>query len=398
MEKEARKASSDSFQEKLRVNKANWNKDISAFIDDLISVKRLINGWPSKFYKERSKIIEPIPADPGTIIGSLTNDFNELSHRANAIIEEQSNYSKNRKQKQIKPTNPSQTPANLSQQFAWENKYSLISEGSNPFTRFLARNTTNIVGTGDKAKNNRIRIDMLNSCAKVYKSLGKMQVQAVKSTKDSINETYRLMKIIWHEWTVVARGFTAFEKLLENKIELSKNDLSSIKNIIEDFNKVKNDNVFEPNSLDNLKTLIDQLPSDNSLERKEDLLKNITIEYENILSSLNKQYNLNGKTLDQINSLIKEQNGNLQSVAQAFIKKWLGKTRHQIFPQNFSSYRLEIFDLSDKLRTDLNQVMNLLEKDFDPNVLNPLIYQINQQMSSIKMLVRSLYFADKPEE
>ena len=53
----------DPAQEKLRQSKAAWNKSVSAFINDVIHFKKLMNGWPSKYFKERSKITLPIPAD-----------------------------------------------------------------------------------------------------------------------------------------------------------------------------------------------------------------------------------------------------------------------------------------------------------------------------------------------
>src|ERR1700676_5491360 len=112
MEKTARKSSTDPVQERLRQNKANLNKDISAFVNDLIHLKKLMNGWPSKFFKERSKITSPLPADPATIIGALAGDFQEIVSKGNGIIQEQLNYAKNRRQKQVKPTLPQTPPAN----------------------------------------------------------------------------------------------------------------------------------------------------------------------------------------------------------------------------------------------------------------------------------------------
>lgn len=52
---EARTKSSDPIQESLREKKAVWNKKVSEFIDNLIHVKKMMNGFPSKFNMERSK-------------------------------------------------------------------------------------------------------------------------------------------------------------------------------------------------------------------------------------------------------------------------------------------------------------------------------------------------------
>src|SRR4030042_2684905 len=99
MIKTARKPSTDPAQEKLRNDKAAWNKDVSAFVNDIIHLKKLMNGWPSKFYMERSFIKDPMPADPTTIIGSLLSDYQYIAERGNKIVEEQLNYSKTRKKK-----------------------------------------------------------------------------------------------------------------------------------------------------------------------------------------------------------------------------------------------------------------------------------------------------------
>src|SRR5574338_50285 len=103
--KTARKPSSDPVQEKLRQNKALWNKEVSTFVNDLIHLKKMMNGWPSKFHKERSRIVDPIPADPATIIGSLAGDFQEIAQKGNSIVQEQVNYAKNRRKKQPKQLN-----------------------------------------------------------------------------------------------------------------------------------------------------------------------------------------------------------------------------------------------------------------------------------------------------
>src|ERR1700678_1249493 len=100
MLKEA-KSPPDAVQQKLRRNKASLNKETSIFINNLINFKKLMNGAPNLFFKEKSKIINPIPADPATIIGSLAGDFQDIVSKSNAIIQEQINYSKNRRQKQI---------------------------------------------------------------------------------------------------------------------------------------------------------------------------------------------------------------------------------------------------------------------------------------------------------
>ncbi len=228
LEKTARKPSADPVQEKLRQNKALWNKDVSAFVNDLIHLKKLMNGWPSKFFKERSRIGDPMPADPTTIIGSLAGDFQDIAQRGNALVAEQLEYSKNRRKKQPKapvaPTTPatpeapvpSPAPADLTKQLAaWETKYDyqLVAEASNPFTRFFTKLLTPTIGFGEAARIRRLRMTLLKACAKTLKELKKLQNEIVKSGKGSIGESHKIGTEVWNNWSVVARGFAAAKSL-----------------------------------------------------------------------------------------------------------------------------------------------------------------------------------------
>ena len=75
----------------------------------------------------------------------------------------------------------------------------------------------------------------------------------------------------------------------------------------------------------------------------------------------------------------------------------MGKKRHQLAPQRDSSYRLEIFKLAAQARKDINKIMDSLEKSLDYNTLNDLISQVNRQMTSLRMLMRSLHLSEKPD-
>src|SRR5271156_2900040 len=172
IEKTARKPSADPVQEKLRQDKALWNKGVSVFITNLINLKKTMNGSPSKYFKERSKIVQPIPANPVAIIDSLAGAFQELAQQGSSIVQEQLAYSKNRRPKQPKapetpkaqtttPTPTASSPAapapDLSKQLAaWEQKYEMVVEGSNPLSRFLTRRLTRTKGTGEKHRINRM--------------------------------------------------------------------------------------------------------------------------------------------------------------------------------------------------------------------------------------------------
>ena len=250
MEKTARKPSADPTQERLRANKATWNKDVSAFINDLIHIKKTMNGWPSKFFKERSRITQPIPADPGTVIGALAGDFQDIATRGNAIVQEQLEYAKNRRQKQPKPAGgpqpggapaaPGAPPApeapkpggpDLSQQMgqqlaasyqaemikvasSFEDKYLLESEASNPVSRFITRLFNPRFGFGEGARIRRLRMAMLDNCVKSYKELKKLHKEIVKSSKSSIDSSHKMMTQVSNYWSAVNRLLSA-TKLLD---------------------------------------------------------------------------------------------------------------------------------------------------------------------------------------
>lgn len=244
MEKLARKPSSDPVQEKLRQNKTLWNQAVSIFINDLIHLKKMMNGWPSKFYPERSSIKDPVPANANEIIDILAGQFQELAQRGDGIVSEQLSYSQKRRKRQPKQMNlpfnqqqqPQQAPAgeteapkaDLSQQLElphtasmdldlikvaahFEDKYQLSSEASNPLSRFIARLLNPQIGFTEAARIRQIRMELLKACAKTYKGLTKLQVEIVKKNKGSINTAYTMMHNVWDDWKTVRAGFNAYK-------------------------------------------------------------------------------------------------------------------------------------------------------------------------------------------
>ncbi len=240
-------AEPDPVQKKLRQDKAAWNKAVSAYINDLIHFKKLMNGWPNKFHQQKSRIIDPVPADPSTIIGSLAGDFQELVQRGNGLIEQQLQYSQTRRKKQPKQLNlpnvnqqpqaqptpgPAKPPVDLSSQLGlpnvannssdrliklasnFESKYDLTAEASNPVTRFFTRLFNPKIGFGEAARIRRARMELLNYCVKVYKKLEKVQVEIVRSSGDSIDSSWAIFNDdVWKNWNSVRNGFKTFKGL-----------------------------------------------------------------------------------------------------------------------------------------------------------------------------------------
>jgi hypothetical protein len=344
--------------------------------------KKLMNGAPNLFYKQKSKITQPIPADPATILSTLAREFQEIAQQGSGIVEEQLAYSKNHRPKQPKaPALPQAAPAtpvapavpDLGKQLAaWELKYDLVAESSNPLSRFLTRRITRTRGTSEKFRINRMRLDMLASCAKARKALGKLQIQITKGSRESIVESQKIMQHVWNEWAVVARTFNNYK----NKLTVQPVD----KDI-----ELPTDEAMDPNK----ETLPDQatpvvIPASAMPAAK--LVQPPVVKVPSPVEAPD-------VTDEENKPAVKP----LEAVAQAFVKKWLGKKRHQFFSQNTSSYRLEVFEMAKVARSDLNQIMNLLEKGLNVEQLQPLVSQVNKQMTNLRMMMRSLNLSEKPD-
>lgn len=461
MEKTARKPSADPLQEKLRQSKANWNKDVSAFVNDLIHFKKMMNGWPSKFFKERSRITDPIPADPATIIGSLAGDFQELAQRGNSIVQEQINYAKNRRKRQPKQMNlplqqPEQTPPapetpkppaqDLSQQLSlglnasdesmllfkvasdMEGKYLLESQASNPFTRFIAKLFNPKFGFGEAARMRRLRMTMLDGCANTFKALKSLQAEAVKSSSASIESSHKIMTVAWNNWNIVFRLIAAFKGLKPGEVKETGGIIedpeakkqraleegtdpddagvpppeqpafnAGVVAKIQDFRS--NSNAIGAISKNpqfgafvSMMERLSALPKGKSLTPK--MVSDIEVGYNSALAATNQEL---GTSADSFTNLIQQYSSGPKKEAQEF-RGWLGKTRHQLVPGATSGSRLEIYNMIGQTKKDVNELMNLLEKGFDREKIEPLVNQIHRQMSQLRTMIRSLLYSTKPEK
>src|SRR5713101_8882389 len=136
--KVARKPSSDPVQEALRENKSNFNKATSKFIGNLIEFKKLMNGHPNRYAMEKGKISEELKGDPASILDALAGEFQYIAQKGNAVIQQQLDYSKNRRQKKIKQPGSPAAPT-LTDQLTASTTSALISEASTPISRLYSR-------------------------------------------------------------------------------------------------------------------------------------------------------------------------------------------------------------------------------------------------------------------
>lgn len=465
MEKTARKPSADPIQERLRQNKANWNKDVSTFVNDLIHFKKMMNGWPSKFFKERSRISDPIPADPATIIGSLAGDFQELAQRGNSIVQEQINYAKNRRKKQPKQLNlplqqPEQTPTtpeapkppeqDLSKQLslglnaseeidlfktasAMEDKYFLESEASNPLTRFLARLKNPRMGFGEAARMRRLRMDMLNDCAKTLKALKQVQSRVVKYFDDkNVKPIWDLMTTAWNAWSSVNNITSTFKKIGPHQIKetggpLEDPDQKRQQAIEEGRDPDEPDNVSptpppaapeETNS--QLKMSLQDYGANNhyigsvsknpqfaalvsAIERLKSMPKNkkpsakvlvdLQALYNNAIAGTNQELGTDGRSFQDI----VQQHQSLPKKEAQEVGAYLRSILHKGLTRGTSGKRLEIYNSIVEVKEDLDQLMNLLEQGYDRQKIEPLVQKIHGRMVLIRRTIRGLIMSVDPK-
>ena len=80
----------------------------------------------------------------------------------------------------------------------------------------------------------------------------------------------------------------------------------------------------------------------------------------------------------------------MEVLAQKFLKKWLGKTRHYVWSDNSSPFRIDIYKKTVEARNDINLLMDLLEKGFETEKISEVIDRVSTQIDSLRRIMRSL--------
>lgn len=427
MDKVARKPSSDPIQEQLREHKASWNKDVSSFINDLINFKKMMNGAPSKFHMEKMTIKEPIPSDPATIIGSLAGDFQELAQKGNKLIEEQINYSKNRKKTMPKAPGgmapaPSGTP-DLSQQLAAASlEFMLMAEGSNPVSRFVSTMNTPWFGSDDKARNRKYRLSLLRVCVDLDKQFKKFGNEIVGSTPESIFSAGKMLNKIEDHFNYIFSTVSALNIKTSDKpaapkqqssVELSL--INEAKECIKDFDLLSEENknldpILVSKFLEAMNAFInapnvDILPQGNkSPQLQAQLAAPVIKTYHNILELIKKQSEEAAKqTVNpapvpvQAPTVVEdakpelEASAQMELIAQGSITTWLGKIKHKLSPfDKTSALRLDLLRISKESRKLVDTMMNSLEKDIDMELLTASLKQLAKNIMAMHHLMNPL--------
>lgn len=430
--------SSDPKQQQLRDRKKSWNKKIRDFTNDLISIKKVMNGAPSKFHNEVSKIQDPIPSDPASVLGVLASDFNEIVNEGNAIITQQIDYAKTRRQKQNAP-NPNQMSFN----FAADDK---VAEGSNKLTRFFSRFKGPVFFGPESEREKRIlRLNMLQICVELEEAFKELQEVILSSTEDSILTADKLIMSI-EKNVLVLRKYVMnaqppetvetaeqLEPSVPEKIDVNQrvskedntppfkfpdpapesehsvakepivpvvNEGPSISSIINDIDLNKDNFSYDPMIyglyLEEKKKL------KKGGKDKEAAIVNIQALYREILKALNAASNTNESSINDI--LIKKQAFAKQELVKlaydmelfshAFAGKWLKRQLLKLKTRDKTSgIRLKIDEKARICKSISNAMMDSLEKDIEPVYLDKasssLLENILEMKSTIRLINKS---------
>lgn len=453
MEKAAqRKSYRDPALNKIVQEKARWNREVSTLINDIIHFKKSMNGWPSKYYKERTRITQPAPIDLTGILGGLATKFQDLANEGNGIIQEQSEFARSRVKRQSERAQqkleerhgpaegPAPTPAapkpDLTQQLQkglaasehdspliklaaeLEDKYTLEALASNPFSRFITRLFNPKFGFGEGARIRRLRMTMLDYCVKSYKELKRLHKEIVKSGKGSIINSHKMMSSVWNFWNAVNRIFATYKTIRPQEVKdeggpIADTERAKEKAVekgqpataikvpstsaarLDDFRAASGylGGISMAPSLHELNSIAESIQTATAEQKAQVILdSNFDALYVKTLQDLNNELGTSGKNFREI--MVQMQSKPAEKTAQ----RQLGRLRHQILPGATSGQRLEIYDLITQIRRDLNEVMDLLEKGFDQAALTNSIGRVNRDMVALRTMLRSLYYSEKPEE
>ena len=422
----AQKKSMDPVQQALRERKAKWNKEVSAFIDNLIHLKKMMNGWPSKFLMERSRITEALPKDPATILGALAQDFSKIVQTGNDIIAAQVAYSQTRKKKQPRSVESPATPApsDLSQQLSLSNdtheEYALISEASNYLTRFLATKKGPRFGDSVKAIKRRTRISLLSAVHDLYKLCSKFQREIVKKSNDKEdldgiekaneillhieNHFFSIMKQIDVAGAEIKRaelGKAILNTTKENEGPSAPTNSTTDQSINNDW-KIKEQTAAEiakewsrvfslildidPVLRDRMNSVLPKFALSSQghipeneihLIMKSSYIDEIINTYNEILLKLNAARGTTAKSLTEIVELNKvaQLQSEIQKLSQDFMGTLIDKTKRSISPGRTGASRLAAYKNIKLMRIGLDHVMDLLEKDFNTTDLSAMMYK-----------------------
>lgn len=177
----------DPVQKQIREKKKEWNQKISAFIDDLIEFKKLMNGTPSSYDPKKGKITSEINANPVALLKGLVSTFAALASEGNKIADEQKSYALERVKNKKSPSKAASDLFGL-------NTTPFIVQGSNRFSRFFSAISPfkgPFFGRSFEARQRRYRLNLLKNLTDA-KELSKIVYKTIlKKDKLSIKDSFK---------------------------------------------------------------------------------------------------------------------------------------------------------------------------------------------------------------
>lgn len=432
MKKLARKKSSDPAQEELRSHKDIWNSETSKLIGQLISLKKGMNGRGDKTTNlPPSSIKDPLPSEVNSYLGEVINSFNKVIDHAHSIIQEQSAYSQNRKksltaeEEYLLRLSDEITNVGLEKISSWwgsrlkaklkffklnpelrklrwkvlvssvdtdkqllDFESSLLSEDLNDlgssFTRLnsflvsfrgtLLSDVVNLVNYYQQLESQKKIIDQEAShidgenpkvnpeTTEPTKSETKVEQDTVSEEKDKLQRFHEIFSDLENLSFVILH-------IASTKLDAEK------KKKITDLNDQFRKNINEIHAALSKDTNPTQL-----LEQIDDLIN----KYDMLLGVASNFYGLKSSFAEIAASIPPEE---LNKQANT-ISRWLNKLKLSVLPDSFALLKLEIANQCQKLRKDLDSLMNLVE-DSNFNISN-VIKKIEIMTGYIEIIINKM--------
>jgi len=415
------KPSTDPVQNELRKHKAEWNYSVSEFIDNLIHLKKMMNGIPSKFNMERASIGEPLPKDPASVLGVLAADFNGIATDGNQIISEQLQYSKSRRRKKPQQLNlPSVSTApqspEASKQLSLPSAASLQEDFS-----LQVLSSGKLSRLWFKAlpfrKNKEERLALMKSCLKIKEDIEKAQLEILGKGKESVQTTLILINSIIRKISImevtINAGKTALSEELKKQIDYPKAE-AAMKDFVGNRPNLALPRVKANKDLLMSMSNIIKLIKESEEEDKPKLILSFLDQYNGLLMSLNKEHQLSESSLEGITKAIFTQKETVEpkpesepaeskpansedleskAAVKDDLKQLWRKTKHFLKPDETSSVRKLVYKKIKQSKYKLNELMNSLEKGFFPDELSLKYNELKDLLSQAKQLLLPIHQA-----
>lgn len=188
MDKLARKRSPDPKQEALREKKDQWNSHTSDLIDDLIALKRGINGRGDKDKNlPPSSIKESFPPQIGAYLQEVANSAAKVIQEAKGIVQQQQEYSQTRRRR--KKTSKQEAEliklAELISEASWW--------GSRMYSRFISLRNVPV------RQRNQI-VDMMYALADIKDKLKIFEDNLLKFGRTGIADSFTNLNSLVHDY------------------------------------------------------------------------------------------------------------------------------------------------------------------------------------------------------